>query len=141
MEEAYGDYGWIAPTYFIAERGIEAMRELAGDHVRFSGRNPVKAEFVGAHGPSRILFLSADNPESILGLGFKGIVIDEAARTERPRLVLRPAHTRQGPRRDRLRQLPLPEQLQPVLPGRGMGGSTANAAGGRIPAGILGGVY
>jgi len=26
------------------------------------------------------MFLSADNPESILGLGFNGIVVDEAAR-------------------------------------------------------------
>jgi hypothetical protein len=59
---------------------VEAFREIAPEFVNISGRNPVKAEFVGAHGPSRILFLSADNPESILGLGFKGIVVDEAAR-------------------------------------------------------------
>ena len=77
---ASGDYAWIAPTYFIAERGIEAMRELAGGHVRFSGRNPVRAELPGPDGDSRILFLSADNPESILGLGFRGMVVDEAAR-------------------------------------------------------------
>lgn len=56
------------------------MRELAGDHIRFSGRNPVRAELPGPHGDSRILFLSADNPESILGLGFRGMVVDEAAR-------------------------------------------------------------
>lgn len=78
--EAAGDYGWIAPTYFIAERGIEALRAIAGDFVTIAGRNPVRCEFTGAHGTSRILFLSADNPESILGLGFKGIVVDEAAR-------------------------------------------------------------
>lgn len=78
--EAAGDYAWIAPTYFIAERGVEALRDIAPEFVRFTGRNPVRAEFTGAHGTSRILFLSADNPESILGLGFKGIVIDEAAR-------------------------------------------------------------
>ena len=75
-----GDYGWIAPTYFIAERGVEAIREIAGDFVKISGRNPVKAEIASVNGTSRILFLSADNPESILGLGFKGIVLDEAAR-------------------------------------------------------------
>ena len=78
--EAAGDYGWIAPTYFIAERGVEALRAIAGDFVTIAGRNPVRAEFTGAHGTSRILFLSADNSESILGLGFKGIVVDEAAR-------------------------------------------------------------
>lgn len=78
--EAAGDYGWIAPTYFIAERGVEALRSIAGDFVSITGRNPVRAEFTGEHGTSRILFLSADNPESILGLGFKGIVVDEAAR-------------------------------------------------------------
>lgn len=78
--EAAGDYGWIAPTYFIADRGVEALREIAGKFVTITGRNPVQARFTGAHGDSRILFLSADNPESILGLGFNGIVVDEAAR-------------------------------------------------------------
>lgn len=75
-----GTYGWIAPTYFISDRGVEALRDIAGDYVRIVGRNPVRAEFTGAAGDARILFLSADNPESILGLGFKGIVVDEAAR-------------------------------------------------------------
>jgi|APTNR8051073442_1049403.scaffolds.fasta_scaffold00558_29 hypothetical protein len=32
--EAAGDYGWIAPTYFIAERGVEAVREIGGSFVR-----------------------------------------------------------------------------------------------------------
>ena len=80
MGEAAGDYAWIAPTYFIAERGVEAIRDIGGDYVTISGRNPVRAEFTGEFGPVRIMFLSADNPESILGLGFKGIVVDEAAR-------------------------------------------------------------
>ena len=78
--EASGDYAWIAPTYFIAERGVEAFRDIAPEMVTLKGRNPVRAEFTGALGESRILFLSADNPESILGLGFRGMVIDEAAR-------------------------------------------------------------
>ena len=59
---------------------MEALRSIAGDFVSITGRNPVRAEFTGEHGTSRILFLSADNPESILELGFKGIVVDEAAR-------------------------------------------------------------
>lgn len=75
-----GDYGWIAPTYFTAERGVEAIREIAGPHVTITGRNPVRAEVPGINGMGRILFLSADNPQSILGLGFQGIVVDEAAR-------------------------------------------------------------
>lgn len=77
-----GDYAWIAPTYFIAERAIDAVRELAGDKVLITGRNPVRAEVKNVGGKSRVLFLSADNPESILGLGFEGIVIDEAARID-----------------------------------------------------------
>ncbi len=80
--EAAGDYGWIAPTYFIAERGVEAVREIGGSFVRIYGQNPVRAEFTGLHGPVRILFLSADNPDSILGLGFRGILLDEAARID-----------------------------------------------------------
>jgi hypothetical protein len=77
-----GDYGWIAPTYFIADRGVEALQSIAGGFVTVSGRNPVTATFEGLNGAARILFLSADNPDSILGLGFKGIVVDEAARIE-----------------------------------------------------------
>jgi len=74
-----GDYGWVAPTYNVAERGKEALRDIAGGFVRFSGRTPSRAEFVGPNGPSRIWFLSADNPENIRGYGFRGLVVDEAA--------------------------------------------------------------
>ena len=76
-----GDYGWIAPTYFIADRAVEALKEI-DPSISIVGRNPVRAEFHGDKGPARILFLSADNPESILGLGFQGIVVDEAARID-----------------------------------------------------------
>ncbi len=78
--ERPGDYGWIAPTYFIAERGVEALRQIAGSFLTIAGRNPIRAELTTRIGTSRILFLSADNPESILGLAFRGIVVDEAAR-------------------------------------------------------------
>jgi len=40
---------------------------------------PTRAEFEGAAGPCRVWFLSADNPDSIRGFGFQGIVLDEAA--------------------------------------------------------------
>jgi len=76
-----GEYGWVAPTYNVAERGIEAFRELGGDVMRVFGRAPSRVELPGMAGypPSRIWFLSADNADSIRGFGFKGLVIDEAA--------------------------------------------------------------
>ena len=74
-----GDYGWVAPTYNVADRGKEALQAIAGSFVRFIGRTPTRAEFTGEHGPVRIWFLSADNPENIRGYGFNGIVVDEAA--------------------------------------------------------------
>ncbi len=73
------DYAWVAPTYGVAERGVEAFRTIASDFVRIVGRMPARAEFEGAAGPCRVWFLSADNPDSIRGFGFRGIVLDEAA--------------------------------------------------------------
>ena len=40
---------------------------------------PTRVEFEGAKGPCRVWMLSADNPDSIRGFGFHGLVIDEAA--------------------------------------------------------------
>ena len=77
--EAGGDYGWVAPTYTVADRGIDAFRLIAPDFVRIVGRMPARAEFEGAAGPCRVWFLSADNPDGIRGFGFQGLVIDEAA--------------------------------------------------------------
>ena len=77
--EAGGDYGWVAPTYGVADRGVEAFREIAPDFVRVVGRLPTRVEFEGAKGPCRVMFLSADNPDSIRGFGFRGVVVDEAA--------------------------------------------------------------
>jgi len=74
-----GDYGWIAPTYNVAERGVEAFRAMADGFAKVCGRNPSRVEFAGPIGPVRVWFLSADNPDSIRGYGFNGIVIDEAA--------------------------------------------------------------
>jgi len=73
------DYGWIAPTYNVADRGIEAFREIADGFIQVCGRAPTRVEFNGSSGPVRIWFLSADNPDNIRGFGFQGIVIDEAA--------------------------------------------------------------
>lgn len=75
-----GLFAWIAPTYFIAERGIRALKHIAGEALEFKGQNPVKAFFTGAGGPVEIHFLSADSPDTILGEGYDGAVLDEAAR-------------------------------------------------------------
>ncbi len=77
--ECGGDYGWVAPTYNVAERGIEAFRTIAEGFVHVAGRAPSRIEFSGPAGPVRIWFLSADNPDNIRGYGFQGLVIDEAA--------------------------------------------------------------
>jgi len=77
--ERGGDYGWVAPTYNVADRGIEAFRIIAGDCVSVSGRGPSRVEFEGSDGLVKVWFLSADNPDNIRGFGFEGLVIDEAA--------------------------------------------------------------
>ena len=77
--ELGGDYGWIAPTYNVAERGIEAFRQIADGFIRIVGRMPTRVEFEGAAGLVRVWFLSADNPDNIRGYGFRGLVVDEAA--------------------------------------------------------------
>jgi hypothetical protein len=73
------DYGWVAPTYNVAERGIEAFRNIADGFIRVVGRMPTRVEFDGAAGPVRVWFLSADNADNIRGYGFLGLVVDEAA--------------------------------------------------------------
>jgi hypothetical protein len=75
-----GTYGWVAPTYGIAERGLEAIREIAGDVVDIVGRAPSVVKIPTKEGGSaKLWILSADNPDSIRGYGFNGLVIDEAA--------------------------------------------------------------
>jgi hypothetical protein len=77
--EMAGEYGWIAPTYNVAERGIEAFRTIAEGFIQVCGRAPTRVEFTGPAGKVRVWFLSADNPDNIRGFGFQGVVIDEAA--------------------------------------------------------------
>lgn len=90
--EKAGNYGWIAPTYNVAERGIEAFRNIADGFVRVVGRMPTRVEFEGPAGPVKVWFLSADNPDNIRGYGFEGLVVDEAAMIPREvwQYVLRP---------------------------------------------------
>ncbi len=79
--EQGGDYGWVAPTYSVAERGLEALRAIGFGMIKECGRAPCRVEFQGRDGlkRTRIWFLSADNPDNIRGFGFQGLVIDEAA--------------------------------------------------------------
>lgn len=74
-----GDYGWVAPTYGVTDRGVEAFREIAPELIRVVGRMPTRVEFDLGKGLCKVWFLSADNPDSIRGFGFKGLVVDEAA--------------------------------------------------------------
>ena len=88
-----GLYAWIAPTYYIAERGETAVKLIGGDTVQFRGQNPVRAMMKGIGVEAEIRFLSADNPDTILGDGFDGVIVDEAARIERSvwEMNIRPA--------------------------------------------------
>jgi hypothetical protein len=69
----------VAPTYNVAERGIEAFKTIGDGFIQICGRAPSRVEFAGPAGPVRVWFLSADNPDNIRGFGFRGLVIDEAA--------------------------------------------------------------
>ena len=91
--ERGGLYAWIAPTYYIAERGENAVKLIGGDMVQLRGQNPVRATFTGGGPVSEVRFLSADNPDTILGDGFDGVIVDEAARIERSvwEMNIRPA--------------------------------------------------
>jgi hypothetical protein len=74
-----GDYAWIAPTYSVTQRGIDEMSQIINPKAyRLKGNPPVAHWANGA----RTAYLSADSddPVSLLGWGFKGGVIDEAAR-------------------------------------------------------------
>lgn len=88
-----GDYGWIAPTYNTAERGLDAIRQIAGDLVTITGRAPTLCRIPTRDGgEARLFILSADNPDSMRGYGFRGIVVDEAASIDADvwQYVLRP---------------------------------------------------
>jgi hypothetical protein len=52
---APGDYGWIAPTYNVAERGKEALRDIAGGFVRFIGPLPSVFSLIPAEWMNRTI--------------------------------------------------------------------------------------
>jgi hypothetical protein len=71
-----GRYGWFAPSYKLADRGWDEFDQWFGElEVR---RNRTERWTELACG-CRIYFLSAANPQSIRGHGFRRGVIDEGA--------------------------------------------------------------
>jgi len=89
--ETKGDYGWITPTYEITERGIDAIRESVNPQA-FEIKGRPKIAYLASG--SRIFFYSADgdDPRSILGHGFDGLILDESARINADawHIVIRP---------------------------------------------------
>ena len=75
-----GEYGWLAPEYLVADRGVIWCGQIAGDMLEIKGKAPVKGVLRGPRGTSVIYFLSADHPETGRNFGFRGMVVDEAAR-------------------------------------------------------------
>jgi hypothetical protein len=72
--------GWIAPSYVVGKRGIDAIERIGRDLLQSKFMHTYKAypqviEILG----HKITFLSADNPDSIRGYYFDFVVIDEAA--------------------------------------------------------------
>jgi len=78
--EAKGDYGWVAPTYAVAQRGYDAIKTVVNP-AAYTLRKSSPQCFTMYNG-SRIFLLSAPDGDAkqILGLGLKAVVIDEAAR-------------------------------------------------------------
>ena len=74
-----GDYCWVAPSYDESARGIDAARQAVNpDFLNIRGKPAVGYCDNG----SRIFYKSADDPDpkGIRGHGFRGVILDEAAR-------------------------------------------------------------
>lgn len=75
----YSTIGWIAPTYQICNRGVDALK-LITKHcpqlIKINSSPPLTANLINN---IQIKFLSADNPDSLRGFGFNFLIIDEAA--------------------------------------------------------------
>ncbi len=86
-----GDYGWIAPSYAVTERGTDAIHQSVNPYAYEIRGMPPKCYVAGG---GRIFFHSADqdDPKSILGHGFKGVIVDEPARVPKNAwdVVIRP---------------------------------------------------
>ena len=74
----FDQIAWIAPTNGVAQRGVEAFKLIVQDSpniITWYKSAPVTATFING---VKVVFLSADNPDSLRGFGFSHIVIDEA---------------------------------------------------------------
>jgi hypothetical protein len=74
----YNDLAWIAPTFAMTQRGVDAIRNITRDApqiVKITNTFPTTATFING---VKVKFLSADNPDALRGYGFTHIVIDEA---------------------------------------------------------------
>ena len=78
--ESRGDYCWLAPTFALTQRGIDAIREVVNPNA-YSIRKSVP-QCITTYNGSRVFFVSVPDSDAkqVLGMGLKAIVIDEAAR-------------------------------------------------------------
>jgi hypothetical protein len=78
MYDQYDDLAWIAPTFQIAERGLDAMKVVCKKNPEAMKINNTAPKTVTLLNGVRIKFLSSDSPDRLRGYGFKHIVVDEA---------------------------------------------------------------
>ena len=75
-----GEYRYIAPTYKLAKKiAWRKLKKLLPPEMRKTGhhwKNEVELWIENSYG-SRIQLLGADDPDSLVGEGWKGVVIDE----------------------------------------------------------------
>lgn len=76
--DEHSTIAWIAPTLNVAQRGVDAIKLITKDApnlIKWYKSSPVSATFPNG---VKILFLSADNEDSLRGYGFDHLVIDES---------------------------------------------------------------
>jgi hypothetical protein len=76
--DANSSIGWIAPTFLVAQRGVEAFKTITKECpelISWYKTSPVTATFPNG---VKVTFLSADNPDSLRGYGWDFLVIDES---------------------------------------------------------------
>lgn len=74
----HSSIGWIAPTLQMANRGVDAIKLITKECptlIKWYKSAPITATFPNG---VKIVFLSADNPETLRGYGWDHLVIDEA---------------------------------------------------------------
>ena len=75
---SHSTLGWIAPTLQMSQRGVDAFKLITKDCpelIEWRKSAPITATFVNG---VKVVFLSADNEDSLRGYGWDHLVIDEA---------------------------------------------------------------